>query len=519
MVVPGSPFLSDETEIKLAVHPDGLASAIKLFAKDKPVEVYSTYFDTPQLLLRQHGVQLRLRRDGETLLQTVKLPDGTSGPMTRAEHEITLTSATLDIGHLMSVLPQVVAEAMDADLLEPVFVTRFERRRHLAGPDGVVELAFDRGAIERDDRQVPILEIEAELKGADFDAYIAEILALLDKVPAGLIASGKAARGYRLASGAAEVAVLSRKLELPSDIDLPEAIQLMMRHNFAHFFENITAASAGIPQGIHQIRVGLRRLRSTISAFKPVMDTSDVEAMLQGMKTLFNAFGTVREADVFIAETLPQLAAAGMTTQLTRSVVGHVEHFREKAQSEVTRLLGSTETARLVVQLYGWIESGRWLKDDAPLDKLLDKRPVGDFAGPRLRKLHKSLLKKGLKARNSVDLDDWHEARIAAKKLRYAADPMISTLDLPPEVALTYRRNVEAIQGELGRLNDLNVAEQFLEEVRESVPARQRQSLSKAIGILAEWQDGAADHFIAEAGRSFRTFEKNGFPLRKKWKR
>lgn len=511
--------MSDETEIKLAIREEGLAAATKLFGKDEPVQIHSTYFDTPDLLLRRHGIQLRLRHDGDEVLQTVKLSAGSVGPMTRAEHEISLDHEELDIPHLMEALPEEVREALRVDALRPLFVTRFERRRHLSGPGKVVELAFDRGMIESGEKQLPVLEIEAELKGPDFDAYIAEVLALLDKVPASIIASGKAARGYRLATGTTEAPVYPPKLELPPGIALPDAIKAILRQNFARFFENIPAAQAGIPGGIHQVRVGLRRLRSTVAAFKPVMRLAEADGLLREVKALFNAFEPVREADVFVADTLPKLVEAGMKPKLAATVAERIAEFRAREQAKVTALLQSTETAKLIVRLYGWIESGRWMKFDRPLDLLLDKRQAADFARPRLRKLHKALLRKARKARNSTDLDDWHRARIAAKKLRYAADPLLPTLDLPPEVALTYRKSIEAIQGELGQLNDIVVAERFLETVKASLPARQRQPLAKTLGLLEAWQARTSDQVLVEAAREIRIFEKNGFPRNKKRKK
>ncbi|WP_342643137.1 CHAD domain-containing protein [Rhodoligotrophos ferricapiens] len=507
--------MSDETEIKLAIPAEELAAVEGLFAQDPPAEVESTYFDTPDLLLRQHGIQVRVRRDGDALLQTVKLPDDQGSALTRAEHEIPIKRPTLKLDHLLSAIPEALREEIAASELSPIFTTRFIRRRHRAGPDGVVELAFDRGEITRGDQQVPILEVEAELKGNDLSAFIQVVLDFLDHVPASLIASGKAARGYRLVTGAGPDVTHSPKLFLEPDLVLPDAIRLMLRHSFTHFLKNFAAAEAGVPEGIHQVRVGLRRFRSTISAFSPVMNTAGADGLIAGVKKLFTVLGTVREADVFLAENLPELAAAGMTPRLVDVVREETGRYRREAQDQLAAVLASTATARLVIELYGWIESGAWLKQDSPVDRLLAQRPVGDFAAPRLRKLHKRLLKKGKAARLSIVLDDWHEARIAAKKLRYAAEPLLSTLDLPRDAADGYRKTVEAIQGELGHLNDLHVAEDFLSKVIKTAAPQRRRSLKSALAVLKDWRARVEDEFIAGAGRAFRRFEKEGFPLRK----
>ncbi|WP_137387653.1 CHAD domain-containing protein [Rhodoligotrophos defluvii] len=508
--------MSDETEIKLAIQGEGLAAAEALFAQDPPIAVESTYFDTPDLLLRRHGIQVRLRRDGPALLQTVKLPDGDGGALTRAEHEIPIRTPRLKRDHLLAVAPEDLRDEIAASELSAVFTTRFTRRRHRAGEGEVAELAFDRGEIVHGAEKVPICEVEVELKGENIGAFVAVVLDFLDRVPASLIASGKAARGYRLVSGEAPAAVHARKLSLPPRMLLPDAIRLMLRHGFTQFLNNVPAAHAGLPDGLHQIRVALRRLRSTISAFAPVMDTTDAARLLEGIKQLFATFGAVREADVFVADTLPQLVKAGMKPSLAELVEEEAARCRRAGQEKVVAQLESPDTARLVIELYGWIEAGSWLKSGTPLDKLLARRPVADFAAPRLRKLHKRLLKKGRAARQSVVLDEWHEARIAAKKLRYAAEPLLSTLDLPAELADSYRKTVEAIQSELGRLNDLHVAEAFLERLVQEAAPQRRRPLKRALAVLHDWRHSAEDSFIVEAARAFRQFEKAGFPLRKR---
>src|SRR5690606_15878026 len=153
-----------------------------------------------------------------------------------------------------------------------------------------------------------------------------------------------------------------------------------------------------------------------------------------------------------------------------------------------------------------------WMRTSSALDSLLAKRPVSAFAGPRLRKLHKRMVKKGRAARESVSLDEWHEARIAAKKLRYAADPLLPTLGIDGEKADRYRKSVETIQEHLGDLNDLNVAEAFVKDVIQRARHNRRKSLTGALEAVHDWRASAQDRFILQAGQAVRAFEKEGFP-------
>ncbi|MGF7158996.1 inorganic triphosphatase YgiF [Rhodoligotrophos appendicifer] len=507
--------MSTETEIKLAVHPEGMAAVEKLFAKDSPILVESTYFDTPDFAFRAKGIQMRVRRDGDQLLQTVKLAgeDGNSA-LSRAEHEVEIDDAKPNLTHLSLVLPDGIASKLDLTTLQPIFTTKFMRRRHRGGTDGAAEFAYDQGEILGRDGATPISEVEIELKTADVAAYVRACLEFLEQVPAGFIDSGKAARGYRLATAEAPQAYYSSKLALASDMPLPSAIRLMLHHNFSHFLQNISAVRAGVPEGIHQIRVGLRRFRSTVSAFKPVLRTREADAELAAVKAFFNLTGAVRETDVFLAETLPLLVETGMKPRLAEEVTKAAHRYRQSALDKVISALDSTEMARMIISLYGWIEAGKWMKRTTPLDALLENRPVHAFAAPRLRKLHKKLLKMGRAARGSVHVADWHKARISAKKLRYTAEPLLTTLNLDEAEVEQYRDNISAIQGELGRLNDLSVAEDFLKRLIEEAPSKKRKHLKAALDILHQWHLTAEDGFIVEAAKAFRSFEREGFPVR-----
>ena len=79
-------------------------------------------------------------------------------------------------------------------------------------------------------------------------------------------------------------------------------------HGFQHFLDNYPAVTlAGEYEGIHQMRVAMRRLLSAIRMFAPVLRLEDTSGLFQALKTIFTQLGGVREADVFIAETLPRL--------------------------------------------------------------------------------------------------------------------------------------------------------------------------------------------------------------------
>ena len=141
---------SKEIELKLALKPADFSTlkAHRTFAEllNSPVrteKLTSVYFDTDERDLRQHHLMLRVRRDGDKYLQTIKA-SSSNGVITRDEWEQSLSDAQPDLdaaahtalGPLLS--PKVRAT------LRPIFETRVERNYfHLADSTWRIEIAFD----------------------------------------------------------------------------------------------------------------------------------------------------------------------------------------------------------------------------------------------------------------------------------------------------------------------------------------------------------------------------------------
>ncbi|WP_431259590.1 CYTH domain-containing protein [Roseateles chitinivorans] len=112
----------------------------------------ASYFDTAGRDLAQAGFALRLRREGEVWVQTLKgaAPDG----MTRLEHNVPLGAdlPTLDVarhaGHPAGQALQALLATLPEGALQALFRTDITRlTRALRTPHGTVELALDQGAL------------------------------------------------------------------------------------------------------------------------------------------------------------------------------------------------------------------------------------------------------------------------------------------------------------------------------------------------------------------------------------
>lgn len=126
----------------------------------RTISMETTYFDTPAGEVTRRRWTLRLRRENEKTICTLKTP--AKGPG-RQEYEVEAPS--LEEG-----IPQLLAQGAPEELAAltgfvPVCGAKFTRRCALVREgQSVVELAVDQGELLGGSRRAPLLEVEAELK-------------------------------------------------------------------------------------------------------------------------------------------------------------------------------------------------------------------------------------------------------------------------------------------------------------------------------------------------------------------
>ncbi|MFZ3205582.1 MAG: CYTH domain-containing protein [Pseudomonas sp.] len=200
-----------ETEIKLRVSRDTLAALREhplLKKRNKSGweqrELFNQYYDTPARDLAQAKVALRIRRDGDAFIQTLKSRgQSVAGLSERNEFDWSLDRAELDLSKLDdSCWPAALVE-LDKSLLQPLFSTDFVRlRADIAWGRGkakvVIEAALDLGKVIAGEGEEEICELELELRQGEPAALLelaAELAADLPLMPCDI---SKAERGYRL---------------------------------------------------------------------------------------------------------------------------------------------------------------------------------------------------------------------------------------------------------------------------------------------------------------------------------
>ena len=203
--------MQKETEIKLRVSRETLAALREhplLKKRNKSgwerLELSNQYFDTPEGELAQAKVALRIRRDGDQIIQTMKTRgQSVAGLSERNEYNWDLSKAKLDLKKLEGdCWPEQLAD-LDKKTIKPLFTTDFVREKaEIAWGRGkakvVIEAALDLGQVVAGKQKEEICELELELREGEPAALLelaAELAATLPLMPCDI---SKAERGYRL---------------------------------------------------------------------------------------------------------------------------------------------------------------------------------------------------------------------------------------------------------------------------------------------------------------------------------
>jgi hypothetical protein len=175
-----------------------------------------------------------------------------------------------------------------------------------AAPGCCIEVALDRGTIRAGDAVLPLAELELESKSATPAQLLAFGCALAQRHALFADERSKAARGYALFSG--EPALSPRHASQPAlaaDLSCREAFCTIARECLAQIAANLLGAlDSDDPEYAHQLRVGVRRLRSAIKLFEPLLPERFASTWQAQLRTLAALAGEAREWDVLLSEIL-----------------------------------------------------------------------------------------------------------------------------------------------------------------------------------------------------------------------
>ncbi len=504
---PATPIDPDaEIELKLSGRPEALESIFASPTLDErstgrgvTKRLENVYYDTHDQRLRARGLAFRVRRHGRRYVQTLKSNDTEGLVSYRGEWETPLPSSQPDLAVLPVGALEILQGLVTPDELETQFTTRVRRRvRRIRlvdqkGRESLIEAALDSGTIESQGGRMPIAEIELELLEGSPDALYNLALELDKLAPLRIETRSKSALGYALVSGQAPASHKAAPLDLDPRTTVEEALRQILRSCVQHWCANEAAALDGRDlEGVHQLRVAIRRLRSAFSVFGHLLDREERARLSGEAKRIIDGFGPARDWDVFSTELLAPISAARPGDPDIARLLEMAQVERRRGYEAARAEIASHPYTRYLLELRLWIEASGWRERATEQGAHWFDRPIVAFADQLLAKRHHKARKLG-RSFAKLSPEQRHAVRIALKKLRYACEffeGLYRRKDTRP-----YLASLKQMQDSLGHLNDVTVAEKLvLRLVDQATTQPERESLRMAAGLVLGWYGkGVAD--------------------------
>ena len=252
-----------------------------------------------------------------------------------------------------------------------------------------------------------------------------------------------------------------KQAKINSKQTVSESFETILRHNLNLIPRWETAARSWEDiEGVHQMRVSFRRLRSALSAFRSAVPRQASISFAEELRWLGNQLGLARDLDVFIDEGLSEignkLPLAGKD-KMDAIVMQH----REVSYEAVRTMLDGDRYVRFKNHFLDWLDNKAWEQQEIEPKhyKRLDSKIV-PFARQLLNRLEHRVQKRG-KHVDRESAEEMHRLRIECKKLRYAAEFFLPLFKGMNE----FITHMKGLQDLLGKMNDVSVMQHLLDRL------------------------------------------------------
>ncbi|MGB0578379.1 MAG: CHAD domain-containing protein [Limisphaerales bacterium] len=500
-----------ERELKLLIARKDLAKVFKvksvidaLRAEPERKLVQSSYFDTPEQDLRKGGIELRVRQIGRQWIQTLKVADkGSIGMHAREEFEDPVAGGNPDFSKWADAdMPSILLSPEVQDRVEKIFETRFWRRKgmldHVDGTS--IEICVDSGAATAGEQSARISEVELELKQGEPAALYEVAEALTNQVDLRLNALKKPDLGYRLINEFEPAPVFAKTTDLSGKQTVEDMFVHLLTASLEHAFANeeVVLDSSDI-EGVHQMRVGLRRFRSALGVFKHVIPAPCRDSAKQTVKPLLAALGPARDWDVFITEQIALMRKSLPHADQIDRLEQVAESLRARAYQHLRELMRTREYHQAKLALFSWLVGRRWRQGMTPEQLSGLERPARAFARRALKRGQRRVRRRGCGIRLQT-LEQLHALRIATKRQRYSVEFFASLF--PANKVAAYRSVLKEMQTDLGLLNDGVTAKRLLGEI--GCVSGMQDSVEFVLGWMARGRLDARDH-LRDVWKAFKS--------------
>jgi inorganic triphosphatase YgiF len=416
----------------------------------------------------------------------------------RQEDEVPLNGAGPDIGRIADrVLRERVLQVAEKGALTPQFETIVLRTtRNIRTEAGdVVELVIDLGEVRAEKEDSPIAELELELKSGSSASLFSLARALNETAPLRIIRLTKADRGYALLGEKVRTTQKSHRLTLPETVTAGAALQPVLDNGLAHLLANEpSVVEARDVEGLHQLRVALRRLRAICGTYDKLLDETLMTRIEHEIKWISAICGAARDYDVFLGSLLPAADEALADEKAGREALTRAARIaRADAWAKVVEGVASARFTALVLVLADLAATPRPPLAKGVRRKDLDQ-PARDFASEKLDHQRKKAAKLGAHFATLSD-EERHVLRKRLKRLRYTAEFFASLY--PEKATKPYLKRLGALQDCFGALNDFATAARLVKALT-TLGTEGSAARARAGALLLEHHRKAAEGLIGE---------------------
>lgn len=298
---------------------------------------------------------------------------------------------------------------------------------------------------------------------------------------------------------------------LPAGIDVADAFRLTLVQCRWH-----VAANAAIfvdsreAEAIHQLRVGLRRLRVALTSFGGEFRAPQFEAVRLRAKDIAQQLAPARDIDVFVSELLDPVAHVNGSQEAFAVLRRRAHEARERAFDGAFAVISGPRLRMFMRDLSDITDGRGWpfppYRGSAVAGVQAYNMPARMVAEPILSHRYRQARKRA-RHLDRLSAVERHSLRIELKKLRYAAEFFVPFFDAGQ--ARKFLSRLARMQDVLGAVNDVVVAKNILEKFVASAEALDGVSaneMSFAAGLVYGWHLERAAHTWREAVARWKKF-------------
>jgi CHAD domain-containing protein len=308
------------------------------------------------------------------------------------------------------------------------------------------------------------------------------------------------------------LAVTARPLRLSRRMTLDDAFRSTLLECLAHVAANVSPVLRSRDvEGLHQLRVGLRRLHVAFSAFGDEFRTPALTDLKARTKAFADAIAPARDLDVFIEELFLPMSERLGHDESFRILRARAEEARQRAWDEAVTHVASSEFAIFQDDVAAAAEARSWLGGhDIAADlkaRLAVRVAVNSAAAGMMDEQLMRVRKRGRHLKN-LEQRECHRLRIALKRLRYAAEfygPFYKK-----KAVKRYLGRLRKLQDLLGQINDVAQVRTVLARLLtdEANSAHVQADLYFTAGLINGWHRARVERLSRKALRRWDKFKR-----------